>query len=135
VTNALIHAFDGRDDGEMSVNSRLLNEKQVEIVFADNGVGISEADQKRVFDPFFTTRLGQGGSGLGMHIVYNLVTDVLGVKFACKAYLVPVPVLLYCCLWSLLTYHLKVMSSQSNRVSLPFLSVHQARQRLEFSFW
>jgi PAS domain S-box-containing protein len=78
VTNALIHAFDGRDDGEMSVNSRLLNEKQVEIVFADNGVGITEADQKRVFDPFFTTRLGQGGSGLGMHIVYNLVTDVLG---------------------------------------------------------
>jgi signal transduction histidine kinase len=41
-------------------------------------VGITEADQKRVFDPFFTTRLGQGGSGLGMHIVYNLVTDVLG---------------------------------------------------------
>lgn len=78
VTNALIHAFDGRDHGEMSVNSRLSDEKHVEIVFADNGVGIADADQKRVFDPFFTTKLGQGGSGLGMHIVYNLVTDVLG---------------------------------------------------------
>ena len=32
----------------------------------------------RVFDPFFTTRLGQGGSGLGLSIVYSLVTDVLG---------------------------------------------------------
>lgn len=78
VTNALIHAFDHRDQGEMSITSRLSDEKHVEIVFADNGVGISDADQKRVFDPFFTTKLGQGGSGLGMHIVYNLVTDVLG---------------------------------------------------------
>ncbi|MDO9192087.1 MAG: HAMP domain-containing sensor histidine kinase, partial [Undibacterium sp.] len=40
--------------------------------------GISEANLKKVFDPFFTTKFGQGGSGLGMHIVYNLVTEVLG---------------------------------------------------------
>ena len=44
----------------------------------DNGRGISEAHQARIFDPFFTTRLGQGGSGLGLHIVYNIVTRVLG---------------------------------------------------------
>ena len=42
------------------------------------GVGIDAADQKRIFDPFFTTKLGKGGSGLGLHIVYNLVTGVLG---------------------------------------------------------
>ena len=50
----------------------------VEMAFTDDGVGISETDMKRVFDPFFTTKLGRGGSGLGLHIVYNLVTRVLG---------------------------------------------------------
>jgi signal transduction histidine kinase len=52
--------------------------QQVGVEFIDDGVGIPEADLKRVFDPFFTTRLGRGGSGLGLHIVYNLVTRVLG---------------------------------------------------------
>ena len=78
MTNALAHAFDGRDSGEMRLSSRLLDDVHAEIIFADNGAGIREGDQKRVFDPFFTTKLGQGGSGLGMNIVYNLVTGVLG---------------------------------------------------------
>ena len=50
----------------------------VEMIFTDDGAGIPETDMKRVFDPFFTTKLGRGGSGLGLHIVYNLVTRVLG---------------------------------------------------------
>ncbi|MES2071859.1 MAG: PAS domain S-box protein [Pseudomonadota bacterium] len=78
MTNALTHAFEGRDSGEMRLSSRLLDESHAEVVFSDNGSGIREADQKRVFDPFFTTKLGQGGSGLGMNIAYNLVTGVLG---------------------------------------------------------
>ena len=41
-------------------------------------MGIPSANLRRIFDPFFTTRLGRGGSGLGLHIVYNLVTCVLG---------------------------------------------------------
>jgi signal transduction histidine kinase len=44
----------------------------------DNGLGIHPDNIHRVFEPFFTTRLGQGGSGLGLHIVHNLVTGVLG---------------------------------------------------------
>jgi signal transduction histidine kinase len=52
----------------------------VEMIFTDDGVGIPETDMKRVFDPFFTTKLGRGGSGLGLHIVYSLVTRVLGGK-------------------------------------------------------
>ena len=33
---------------------------------------------RRIYEPFFTTQRGRGGSGLGMHIVHNLVTDLLG---------------------------------------------------------
>ncbi|MBK9346465.1 MAG: HAMP domain-containing histidine kinase [Burkholderiales bacterium] len=81
IINALIHAFDTRAQGHMQLHSHLTDDGQgVEIVFRDDGVGISPANQKRVFDPFFTTRLGQGGTGLGMHLVYNLVTSVLGGK-------------------------------------------------------
>jgi PAS domain S-box-containing protein len=78
VTNALMHAFEGRARGHMQLRTRLLDDDQLEIAFSDDGIGMSDAVLRRVFDPFFTTKFGQGGSGLGMHIVYKLVTDVLG---------------------------------------------------------
>ncbi|MBI4987595.1 MAG: PAS domain S-box protein [Rhodocyclales bacterium] len=78
VTNSLAHAFEGREGGVMHLRTRRRGPHLVEMAFADDGVGISASDMKRVFDPFFTTKLGRGGSGLGLHIVYNLVTRVLG---------------------------------------------------------
>lgn len=80
VTNSLAHAFEGRERGVMHVKTWRRGLHMVEMVFADDGAGIPENDMKRVFDPFFTTKLGRGGSGLGLHIVYNLVTRVLGGK-------------------------------------------------------
>jgi signal transduction histidine kinase len=77
LNNAILHGFEGRTEGLMSISARLLGPDQVELTFSDDGCGIKPEHLKRVFDPFFTTKLGQGGSGLGMHIVYNLVTDVL----------------------------------------------------------
>jgi signal transduction histidine kinase len=50
----------------------------VEILFSDNGVGMSMEVRRRAFDPFFTTRRDQGGTGLGLHIVYSIVTTRLG---------------------------------------------------------
>ncbi len=82
VTNSLAHAFEGRSEGYMKLVTRRASDDQVEIIFSDDGIGISPEYIARVFDPFFTTKLGQGGSGLGMHIVYNLVTGVLGGKIA-----------------------------------------------------
>ena len=78
IENALLHAFPGRDGGEMRLSSRRLPDGRVELEFDDNGAGIAEADLPKIFDPFFTTRLGQGGSGLGLSIVLNLVRDLLG---------------------------------------------------------
>lgn len=81
VGNALLHAFEDRPEGAMKLRSHEgTTPDTVELVFSDDGVGISATDLKRVFDPFFTTRMGQGGSGLGMHLVYNIVTAVLGGK-------------------------------------------------------
>lgn len=78
VTNSLAHAFENRECGVMHLRTWQRGLHLVEMVFTDDGVGIPESDMKRVFDPFFTTKLGRGGSGLGLHIVYNLVTRVLG---------------------------------------------------------
>lgn len=80
VTNSLAHAFEDRECGVMHIKTWRRGLHGVEMVFTDDGVGIPETDMKRVFDPFFTTKLGRGGSGLGLHIVYSLVTRVLGGK-------------------------------------------------------
>ncbi len=77
ISNALMHAFVGRDHGTMTLTSRQIGGMPVELVFLDDGVGMSKEHLSRVFDPFFTTRFGQGGSGLGMNIVYNIVTGLL----------------------------------------------------------
>jgi len=49
----------------------------LQITVEDNGPGVSEEIASCLFDPFVTTKRGQGGSGLGMHLVYNLVTQAL----------------------------------------------------------
>ncbi|MFZ4623757.1 MAG: ATP-binding protein [Rhodoferax sp.] len=77
VNNALIHAFEGRDSGTMRLSARQINHGQVEVKFEDDGKGIAVDVIPRIFDPFFSTRFGQGGSGLGLHIVHNIVTMIL----------------------------------------------------------
>ncbi len=76
--NAANHAFaDGRS-GAITISARARGSDDVEIIFADNGAGMSPDVQRQAFDPFFTTRRNEGGTGLGLHIVYNLVTQQLG---------------------------------------------------------
>ena len=78
ITNALVHAFHGRERGIIQIASTPAPPGRVSLRVSDDGNGIDPAHLSRLFDPFFTTRLGQGGSGLGLHIVYNLVTGLLG---------------------------------------------------------
>ncbi len=86
VMNAVAHAFapgpggawtDGRPR-RMTITVEPLAGDALELVVADNGGGVPADVQPRVFDPFFTTRRGQGGTGLGLHIVYNLLAQRLG---------------------------------------------------------
>ena len=78
IDNALVHAFDAESAGCMQLNARCDQSGYVRIEFRDNGRGIPQEHLSRVFDPFFTTRLGQGGSGLGLNIVINIVEGLLG---------------------------------------------------------
>lgn len=79
--NSLIHGFAGRDSGEMRIAAHVAG-SSVRIDYSDDGHGMNETSAARAFDPFFTTRLGQGGSGLGLYIVHNLVTGALGGTIA-----------------------------------------------------
>jgi signal transduction histidine kinase len=76
--NAANHAFAGGRAGAISISARSRGADDVEIIFADDGAGMTPDVQRQAFDPFFTTRRNEGGTGLGLHIVYNLVTQQLG---------------------------------------------------------
>lgn len=77
--NAVTHGFEDRaEGGDITIYSEILTDGQVQLCVEDNGRGIPTEIQPRIFDPFFTTRLGSGGCGLGLHIVYNIVTSILG---------------------------------------------------------
>lgn len=75
--NAIVHGFKDRSSGEI-ILSCANKDNTIEIIFADNGAGISSDNLERIFDPFFTTNRHQGGTGLGLHIVFNLITQKLG---------------------------------------------------------
>ena len=76
--NAANHAFADGQSGTISITARPRGNDDIEIIFADNGAGMTPDVQRQAFDPFFTTRRNEGGTGLGLHIVYNLVTQQLG---------------------------------------------------------
>ncbi len=77
-TNALNHAFADSKNGTLAITADLEGEKLVKMIISDDGCGMTPDQLKHVFEPFFTTKLGKGGSGLGMHLVYNIITGLLG---------------------------------------------------------
>lgn len=85
ISNAITHAFEGREAGHVSITATAAGADRVHIVVADDGVGIPPGNLGRVFEPFFTTKLGKGGSGLGLHICYNVLTGSLGGKVSAES--------------------------------------------------
>ena len=82
INNAILHAFEGRQSGEMRLTASLLENEYVQVRFSDNGAGIPASDLARIWEPFFTTKMGRGGTGLGLNLVQNIVTGPLGGTIA-----------------------------------------------------
>jgi PAS domain S-box-containing protein len=76
--NAVTHAFADDKAGTIDIKVLASGNDRVEICFSDDGCGMSGAVRRQAFDPFFTTRRDQGNTGLGLHIVYSIVTNCLG---------------------------------------------------------
>ncbi|MGK7902896.1 MAG: AAA family ATPase [Hormoscilla sp.] len=76
VTNSLTHGYPSSEVGQLRLEIRLDGDK-VQVEYSDDGCGISQDHLGKIFEPFFTTARNKGGTGLGLHIVYNLVTQKL----------------------------------------------------------
>ena len=78
VLNSAAHAFPDGGGGSVHIAAQASGKGNVEVLFSDDGCGMSPEVKRQVFDPFFTTRRDQGNTGLGLHIVHNIVTNRLG---------------------------------------------------------
>jgi signal transduction histidine kinase len=77
VHNAIVHAFPNRRPGTITLKARAFDTGHVEIMVSDDGCGMTPEIRRRAFDPFFTTRRGEGATGMGLHIVHSMVVDQL----------------------------------------------------------
>jgi signal transduction histidine kinase len=82
VLNSVNHAFTDGRSGTISISARPRDPGDIELIFSDNGAGMTPEVQRQAFDPFFTTRRNEGGTGLGLHIVYTLVIQQFGGRIA-----------------------------------------------------
>jgi signal transduction histidine kinase len=78
IENSLKHGLAGKSHGKVEVLVRRLGPQFTEIIVADDGAGIPDEIKPSVFQAFFTTKAGKGGSGLGLHIVKSIVCGPLG---------------------------------------------------------
>ncbi len=78
VLNSAVHAFPDGERGSVHIAAQASGKNNIEVLFSDDGCGMSPEVRRHVFDPFFTTRRDQGSTGLGLHIVHNIVTNRLG---------------------------------------------------------
>jgi len=84
VLNSIIHGFDNNEAGLIKMDISKAD-NYLSFIYSDNGNGMNEEGLKKIFDPFYSTRRGRGGTGLGMHIVYNLVTKTFNGSIDCES--------------------------------------------------
>jgi len=77
IMNSLLHGFEEMSDGLIAIEV-IDQANDIVLTYRDNGKGIPKANLEHIFEPFFTTKRNHGGTGLGLHILYNLVTQTLG---------------------------------------------------------
>ena len=90
VSNAIAHAYERGDSGTITL-TRCGERQRRRADRRDNGRGIAPENLGRIYDPFFTTQRGAGGSGLGLNIVFNIVTDTLKAASTASPNSAPAP--------------------------------------------
>ena len=77
--NIINNAFAAMDDGgHLNIIARQEDGDKVCVTIADDGCGIDEKEISHIFEPFFSTKTGQGGTGLGLSITYGLLQELGG---------------------------------------------------------
>ena len=84
IMNTIKHGYDKVMDGIIDINIED-NDKEIHIIYKDYGQGISTENLTKIFNPFFTTKRDDGGSGLGLSIIYNLITTKLNGTIHCES--------------------------------------------------
>ncbi len=84
IMNSLLHGFETIEEGQITIAVET-EKSSITLRYSDNGKGMTPEQRQRIFDPFYTTKRGAGGTGLGMHLVYNLVSEKLGGEIECDS--------------------------------------------------
>ena len=84
IMNSIFHAFDGGEKGHIMIKAWAEGD-MLHLTYSDDGKGMETEVVDKIFDPFFSTKHGSGSSGLGLHILYNMVTQTLGGKVKCTS--------------------------------------------------
>jgi len=84
IINSIKHGFNDKEEGLITIEVDK-TEDEISFVYKDNGKGIKEENMDKVFEPFFTTNRESGGTGLGLNIVYNIVTNSLSGRIKCNS--------------------------------------------------
>lgn len=85
IMNSIIHAYEPGDEGRIAIEVLTERDHELTIRYSDDGKGMPAEVADQIFNPFFTTNRSGGGTGLGMNIVYNLVTQSLGGTIRCDS--------------------------------------------------
>ena len=84
IMNSIIHGFKNTKDKKINISVKK-SEKKLKIIYKDNGGGIKKENLSKIFEPFYTTNRDKGGSGLGLNIIYNIITSKLNGIISCKS--------------------------------------------------
>jgi len=76
INNSVLHGFNENEEGEIHISVFNAN-KNIKLVYSDNGKGIKEENKEKIFEQYFTTRKGDGGTGLGLHIIKQIINEEL----------------------------------------------------------
>lgn len=84
IRNSLIHGFEDKEGGYIRIEVFEF-EDTISLMIQDNGVGMDQMTLNQIYDPFFTTKRSKGGTGLGLNIVHNMITNVLEGSISCES--------------------------------------------------